>query len=99
MLESKRRTIFKTLTDKVAEISLSSLIMFILGLPLPIVIGLPILIEITQILVYILNERIWSKSEYGLIHEGHLCEVCPIKKCPCPLGKHEYRNLNKEGKL
>jgi len=86
--DSKKRTIAKTLTDKAMEIGLSSTIMYAVGLELPYVIGLPILIEVTQILTYIINERIWSRSQWEVYHEGHLCERCR-RKCECPLGRHD----------
>ena len=86
MLDSRRRTVAKTLTDKLMEIGLSSLILYLFKFPLELAIGIPIIVEILQVVVYILNERIWSKSTWETSHEYHLCEPdkCPLPKCLCP---------------
>lgn len=71
------------------EIGLSTIVLYILGLPTSMVIGLPILIEVLQIGVYIFNERIWSKITWETSHEGHICEACHVPSCKCPYGKHD----------
>jgi len=96
MKDSGKRTLFKTLTDKLLEIGLSSFILYLLRLPIEYVIGLPIGIEILQIGVYILNERIWAKSTWETSHEMHLCEKnkCKVPTCLCPY----HKKMLEEGK-
>lgn len=91
VLESRKRTIIKTLTDKMMEIAVSSTIFYLLGLPTSLVVGLPIAVEVTQIVVYFFNERLWSRCQWEVSHEGHLCEQCR-KPCGCPLGRHDNGN-------
>jgi len=70
------------------EIGLSSLILWLLKLPSELVIGLPIAIELLQIGIFIINERLWAKTTWQCSHEGHICEVCKVPTCRCPYGKH-----------
>lgn len=87
MKDSRKRTFIKTITDKVMEIGISQVILHLVGLPLGLAVGLPILIEIIQIGSYIINERIWSKIDWECSHEGMICEECG-RNCSCPLGRH-----------
>lgn len=96
MLDTKKRTIVKTISDKVMEIGLSALIMKVCGLPNALVVGLPLLIEISQITCYLINERIWNKIEWQTSHEMHLCEKCKIPNCPCPVHAEVLKKEVKE---
>jgi len=99
VLDTNKRTIAKTLTNKAMEICLSSIILAILGLPREMVIGFPILAELLQIGIYVLNERIWSRVEWETSHELHLCESCKQRiKCPCPFHEQLLNGSEKNGK-
>lgn len=83
--EEKKRSLVKTITSKIMEISISAIVLqLIFGIPV-ISISLPFLLEGLQMIGYYIHERIWTRIKWG-----YPCEECHYKEF------HERRR--KEGK-
>ena len=74
MQEKKKRTLIKTLTAKLMEISISAIIVqIIFGEPF-ISLGLPLLLEGCQMVGYYFHERLWNRIEWASCQECHFKE-------------------------
>lgn len=72
---ARKRSLIKTITSKLGEITVSGIILQVLfGEPF-ISIGLPILLEIAQMVWYFFHERIWERIEWG-----SACKECHYKE-------------------
>lgn len=74
--ETKARSILKTLTMKLLEILTSSLICYLIFGDILIALGLPILLEGIQTILYFIHERMWSLISWG----EKKCKDCHFKK-------------------
>lgn len=62
--ETKKRSIIKSITAKIFEIAVGSIILSVIGLPVVNSIGLTVLIETSCFLTNFVNERLWNLTDW-----------------------------------